>query len=149
MQFPESPKMRDSKSQIIATPYRKNHIAGMTSGLLARVRFSNSSASTSRPCAIESMKCNEGWVRPRSSFEIEDTSQRHASANATCDSPCSKRSSFSANPNASSVFNPCSVAGIDQVVYRNIFLSHHSIILNAESSKIHVDDSNLAANTLL
>lgn len=91
-------------------------------GPLSNVLLSNSWAFTPSPSARISIKCRLGCVSPRSSLEIEETSQRQTSANAACESPCSSRISRSAVPNASSVFKRWSIAVIDRYSYRNIFL---------------------------
>lgn len=86
------------------------------------------------------MKWSEGWVSPLSSLEIEEALQRQASARATCERPCPKRSFFNASPNAVSVFNPSILAGIDQLVYRNVFLLIAFMVLSEESLNISFDE---------
>lgn len=125
------------------------YFAVIISGWLAKVRFNSSSASTSSPWASNSMKCNEGCVRPRSSFEIEETSHRHASDRATCESSCSARSSLSANPNASSVFKSRIIAGIDVFCYGNMFLVIRFVRLTISGGKTHVDAFNPPAYSLV
>ena len=78
--------------------------AVVISGQFFSVSANMSYGATSKPLASRSMKCNDGCVRPRSSFEIELTSQPQVSASNTCDTPISLRSFLSAFPNASSVF---------------------------------------------
>lgn len=121
----------------------------MISGWLAKVRFNSSSASMSSPCANSSIKWSEGCVSPRSSLEIEDTSHLQAAAKATCERFCSVLSSLSASPNASSVFNPRILAGIDDLVYRNIFLVCRALQFFQRSSEAHVDDFNPPAYSLV
>ena len=125
------------------------YFAVMISGWFAKVRFNSSSGSTSSPWASNNMKCNEGCVRPRSSFEIDETSHRHASDRATCESSCSARSSLSANPNASSVFKSRIIAGIDVLCYRNMFLVCWFVRPSPLGGKTHVDDFNPPAYSLV
>ncbi len=110
----------------------------LTSGRCARVASSILSGRTPSPAANSSIKCKDGCVRPRSSLEMEETSQRHASASFAWDMPASARNSFSANPNASSVFKRRSLAVIGQRRYRNIFLHlfRHS---SSNTVQTHVD----------
>lgn len=109
-----------------------------TSGPWAIVRRTSSSGATPRPLASVSRKCRLGWVSPRSSLEIEETSQVQASAKATCESSFSSRVWRNAAPNASSVFKARSIAAIDRLVYRNIFLVNYFKLFSVEALSKHI-----------
>lgn len=113
----------------------------MISGSFLSVSNSKSSGGTSSPLAKSKRKWRLGWVKPRSSLEIELTSQPHLVAKSTCEADFSFRSRFNARPNASSVLKRVYYLTLDR---KNI--GTYSYSMAHPSSTIQLLDKSQTAN---